>query len=167
MEFDRSPEEGSDLALAGEHLALCADRELGARAVIAVDDTTLGPAVGGVRYAPYPSTRAAVKECIRLAETMTLKNATAGLPYGGAKSIIVRDDPAVDREALMRFFARGVERLGGIYIPGVDIGTTVEDLAIVAEIAPDVACDTEDPLRGRPSVCSPGSGRRSSTRARS
>lgn len=145
MDIDRSPEDGSDLPWPGEHLVLCADRELGARAVIAVDDTTLGPAVGGVRFASYPSTKEAVTECVRLAEAMTLKNAAAGLPYGGGKSVIVRDEASVDREDLMRFFARGVKLLDGAYIPGVDVGTTVEDLAVVAEIAPDVACHTEDP----------------------
>ena len=93
---------------------LCADRELGARAVIAVDDTTRGPAVGGVRFASYPSTRAAVIECVRLSEAMTLKNAAAELPYGGAKSVIVRDG-AVEREALMRFFARNVKLLGKLH----------------------------------------------------
>ena len=133
-----------DLPWRGEQLLLCADRELGARAVIAVDDTTRGPAVGGVRFASYPSTRAAVIECVRLSEAMTLKNAAAELPYGGAKSVIVRDG-AVEREALMRFFARNVKLLGGSYIPGVDVGTTVDDLAVIAEIVPDVACDTEDP----------------------
>jgi leucine dehydrogenase len=144
VSFNELPGPAFDLPWTGEHLVLCTDRELGARAVIAVDDTTRGPGVGGVRFAPYPSTRAAVLECTRLATAMTLKNAAAGLPYGGAKSVIVRDG-AVEREALMRFFAHNVKLLGGRYIPGVDVGTTVDDLAVIAEIVPDVACDAEDP----------------------
>lgn len=123
---------------------MCPEEELGTPAVIAVHDTTLGPAVGGVRFAPYPSIDAAVTECTRLAEGMTLKNAAAGLPFGGAKSVIVRNGP-VDRTALMRSFARSVAELDGDYIPGVDVGTTIEDLALMEGIAPDVSCSREDP----------------------
>lgn len=130
---------------AGERLILCQDRRLGARAAIAIDDTTLGPGLGGVRFAAYETEQRAVEEAVRLAAAMTLKNAAAGLPYGGAKSVIVKDDPGADRTELMRWFGRNVEALGGTYIPGVDVGTSVADLAEMATIADDVACHDEDP----------------------
>ena len=71
-----------------EQLVLCRDDELGLRAAIAINDTTLGPGLGGVRCVRYPSDAAAITEAQRLAAAMTLKNAFAGLPYGGAKSVI-------------------------------------------------------------------------------
>ena len=74
-----------------EQVALCSDRASGLRAVIAIDDTTLGPGLGGVRWLPYPSEQAAVDEARRLARVMTLKNACADLPYGGGKSVILDD----------------------------------------------------------------------------
>jgi leucine dehydrogenase len=120
--------------------------------VIAVDDTTLGPGLGGVRWLAYPNPEAAEDEARRLARAMTLKNACADLPYGGAKSVLLKDD-AVDgghgsdavRQSQLRAFGRFVDRLGGTYIPGVDMGTSVEDLAVIGGVAHEVACDQEDP----------------------
>lgn len=128
-----------------EQLVLCDDHATGLRAVIAIDDTTLGPGLGGVRMKPYPSDADAVLEARRLAAAMTLKNAAAELPYGGGKSVIVLDRPVADREALMQAFGRFVARTGGAYLPGVDMGTTTEDLATVGSSGADVACDQEDP----------------------
>ncbi len=113
--------------------------------MIAVDDTTLGPALGGVRWKAYPSEAAAATEASRLAAAMTLKNAAAGLPYGGGKSVILDDGEPADRRATLRAFGRCVAQLDGAYIPGVDMGTTIDDLAVVGTVAPDVACSTEDP----------------------
>ncbi len=128
-----------------EQLVLCHDPRAGLRAVIAIDDSTLGPALGGVRMRAYPSEEAAVTEARRLAAAMTLKNAAADLPYGGGKSVILVDGPIVDREALLRSFGDFVRRCDGTYLPGVDMGTSVEDLAIVGEAGAEVACDEEDP----------------------
>ena len=132
-----------------EQLTVCSDRESGLRAVIAVDDTTLGPGLGGVRWLPYPTQQAAVDEARRLARTMTLKNACADLPYGGAKSVIIKDaagDAGTqhDRQAQLRAFGRFVARLGGAYLPGVDMGTSVADLAVIGGVTP-VSCNHEDP----------------------
>jgi len=128
-----------------EQLVLCRDDEVGLRAVIAIDDTTLGPAVGGVRFRAYPSEDAAIRECCRLAAAMTLKNAAAELPFGGAKSVILDTGAHIDREALMQRFGTFVARTGGAYIPGVDMGTTVEDLATMGTAGAEVACSEEDP----------------------
>jgi leucine dehydrogenase len=80
---------------------------------------------------------------------MTLKNALADIPYGGAKSVIVRqgDGPAdpVQRRTQLLAFARFVSRLGGAYVPGVDMGTSVGDLAVMATVAPWVSCNHDDP----------------------
>ena len=78
-------------------LAFGHDDATGMDAVIATDDTTLGPALGGVRWMPYPDMDAAVTEACRLARGMTLKNALAELPYGGAKSVILSQDGEADR----------------------------------------------------------------------
>lgn len=129
----------------GEQLMLCRDDEVGLRAVIAIDDTTLGAALGGVRLRAYRSEDAAVVECRRLAATMTLKNALAELPFGGAKAVICDAGTSVDRERLMRRFGEFCARAGGAYIPGVDMGTTVRDLATIAEAGAEVSCSQEDP----------------------
>jgi leucine dehydrogenase len=134
-----------------EQLTLCHDRASGLRAVIAVDDTTLGPGLGGVRWLAYPDEQAAEDEARRLARGMTLKNACADLPYGGAKSVLLKDDEPVDpdtdgrRQTQLRAFGRFVDRLGGTYIPGVDMGTSVEDLAVIGTVAHEVSCDHKDP----------------------
>lgn len=128
-----------------EQLVLCRDRASRTRAVIAVDDTTLGPALGGVRWVAYPSESAAVAEVRRLARGMTLKNACADIPYGGGKSVIMKEEGQGTREQVMRGFGRFVARLGGAYVPGVDMGTTIGDLALIGDVAPDVSCNHVDP----------------------
>jgi leucine dehydrogenase len=128
-----------------EQLVLCRDDAVGLRAVIAVDDTTLGPGLGGVRFRVYASEAAGVIECQRLAAAMTLKNAVAELPYGGAKSVILKRGAIEDRAALMRRFGEFLARTGGAYLPGVDMGTTCEDLAHIGEAGAEVSCAEEDP----------------------
>ncbi len=130
---------------AGEQLVLCNDERLQLRAVIAIDDTTLGPGLGGVRCVSYPSERAAITEARRLAAAMTLKNASAQLPYGGAKSVIIAPPSWADRAAAMRRFGEFVMRAGGAYLPGVDMGTTTGDLAVIGEAGAEVSCSDEDP----------------------
>jgi leucine dehydrogenase len=135
--------------MSSEQVTLCSDRESGLRAIIAIDDTTLGPGLGGVRWLPYPDESSARREACRLARVMTLKNACADLPYGGAKSVLLKDD-RVDsdgqvRAAQLRAFGSFVDRLGGAYLPGVDMGTSVADLAVIGGVAREVSCDREDP----------------------
>jgi leucine dehydrogenase len=128
-----------------EQVVLCSDPATGLRAVIAIDNTTRGPALGGTRYKAYPTDAAAITEAQRLGAAMTLKHAAADLPYGGGKSVIIDGGPVADRAALMQAFGRFVERLGGTYIAAVDMGTSVADLVEVARTTSSVACDDEDP----------------------
>lgn len=101
---------------------------LGLKAILVVDNVALGPAIGGVRMAPDVT----LEECFRLARAMSLKNAAAGLPHGGAKAVIAADPrrPAEERERLVRAFARAIE--GQVdYIPGPDMGTDETAMAWV------------------------------------
>jgi glutamate dehydrogenase (NAD(P)+) len=93
---------------------------VGLKAVVAIDNTACGPAVGGVRMAPDVST----EEAFRLARAMTLKNAAAGLPHGGGKSVIYGDPkmPLGEKERFIRAFAAAIGDLTD-YIPGPDMGT--------------------------------------------
>jgi len=133
----------------GETLLLCHDRASGLSAAIAVDDTTLGPGLGGVRWMSYPSFAAATEEASRLSRVMTLKNALAEIPYGGAKSVIMRQGDMVDqparRHAQLLAFGASLRHLEGAYVPGVDMGTSVADLAAIATVVPWVSCNHEDP----------------------
>ena len=92
----------------------------GVRAVVAVDNTTLGPAIGGVRMRPEVTPA----EVVRLARAMTYKNAAVGLPNGGAKAGIAAPPglSAVQREALIRSFATRIADITD-YLPGPDMGT--------------------------------------------
>ncbi|MDO5535754.1 MAG: Glu/Leu/Phe/Val dehydrogenase dimerization domain-containing protein [Propionibacteriaceae bacterium] len=140
---------GPDL-FATEQVITCRDDEVGLRAVIAIDDTTLGPGFGGVRWRPYPSTAAAVAEAQRLASAMTLKHALAELPYGGAKSVIIADGPvpaegSPERAAVMRRYADFLARTAGSYIPGVDMGTLVSDMQLIREHGAPAYCADVDP----------------------
>ncbi len=90
----------------------------GLRAIVVVDNTACGPAIGGVRLAADVS----VEEVFRLARAMTLKNAAAGLPHGGGKAGIVADPHAGDKPRLVRAFARAIREIAD-YIPGPDMGT--------------------------------------------
>ena len=102
----------------------------GLKAVLVVDNVACGPAIGGVRMAPDVSTG----ECFRLARAMTLKNASAGLPHGGGKSVIFAD-PGMDRlekEQLIRAFACAIRDIVD-YIPGPDMGTDESCMAWVKD----------------------------------
>ena len=103
---------------------------LNLRAVLVVDNVAAGPAIGGVRMAADVTT----EECFRLARAMTLKNAAAGLPHGGGKSVIVAD-PKQDperKETLVRAFAQTIEPITD-YIPGPDMGTNETAMAWVRD----------------------------------
>jgi glutamate dehydrogenase/leucine dehydrogenase len=103
---------------------------LALKAIVVIDNTACGAAIGGVRMAPDVS----VEECFRLARAMTWKNAAAGLPHGGGKSVIF-GDPRMDeerKEQIIRGFARSIENMVD-YVPGPDMGTDERSMAWVRE----------------------------------
>jgi leucine dehydrogenase len=111
-----------------EQLLLSHDPSCGYYGIIAIHDTTLGPALGGTRFWQYQSSDEAVIDALRLARGMTYKAAVAGINLGGGKSVIVGDNRRVDREALFRAHGRFVETLNGRYITAEDIGTSPTDM---------------------------------------
>ncbi len=114
-----------------EQVVFCHEPSCDYLGIIAVHDTTLGPALGGTRFWQYASTEEAVVDALRLARGMTYKAAVAGLSLGGGKSVIVGDNRRTDREALFRAHGRFVESLGGRYITAEDVGTSPSDMEFV------------------------------------
>ncbi len=111
-----------------EQVVFCSDNGVGLKAIIAIHDTTLGPALGGCRMWPYESEDEAIMDALRLARAMTYKASAAGLNLGGGKAVVI-GDPAKDKsEGLFRSLGRFVESLGGRYITTEDVGTTVGDM---------------------------------------
>ncbi len=110
-----------------EQLVFCHDKATGLRAIVAIHDTTLGPALGGCRMYPYAGEDEAIVDVLRLARGMTYKAAASGLNLGGGKSVIIGDPHTDKSEALFRSFGRYIETLGGRYIVAEDVGTSTED----------------------------------------
>lgn len=115
-----------------EQVVFCADRSAGLSAIIAIHDTTLGPALGGIRMRAYATEADAVTDALRLAQAMTYKAALAGLEYGGGKAVVIGNPLATQaptqREMLFRALGRSVESLNGHYIPTEDMGTSTADI---------------------------------------
>jgi leucine dehydrogenase len=119
------------------------DAASGLRAVLAVDDTTLGPAVGGIRTRAYPSLAAAAEDAARLARAMTMKTALGGVDAGGAKIVVV-DHPGFDRAAGFARLGQLVAELRGMVRTAGDLGTTAADLAAAARHCEYVNTSHED-----------------------
>ncbi|MCI0490145.1 MAG: leucine dehydrogenase [Blastocatellia bacterium] len=111
-----------------EQVVFCSDPSSDYRSIIVIHSTALGPAVGGTRFWNYSSEEEAVVDALRLARGMTYKNAVAGLPFGGGKSVIIGDNRTTDREKIFRAHGRFIETLGGRYIAGEDVGTSTTDI---------------------------------------
>ncbi|WP_239256991.1 Glu/Leu/Phe/Val dehydrogenase dimerization domain-containing protein [Listeria ilorinensis] len=116
-----------------EQVVFCQDEVSGLKAIIAIHDTTLGPALGGCRMWPYESEEEALIDVLRLAKGMTYKNAAAGLNLGGGKTVIIGDPKQDKSEAMFRALGRYVESLNGRYIIAEDVGTTVQDMDAIHE----------------------------------
>jgi leucine dehydrogenase len=114
-----------------EQVVMCHDRASGYRGIIAIHDTTLGPALGGLRFWNYASDDDAFVDVLRLSRGMTYKNAVAGLNLGGGKAVMIGDNRTTNREMLFRAHGRFVDSLGGRYISAEDVGTNVEDMDFV------------------------------------
>lgn len=123
--FDRLSEMGH------EQVVICHDKSSGYRGIIAIHDTTLGPALGGTRFWSYASDEEAVVDALRLSRGMTYKNAVAGLNLGGGKSVIIGDNKTPNREMIFRAHGRFVDSLGGRYVTAEDVGTSTGDMDFV------------------------------------
>lgn len=121
-----------------EQVAFWHDRATGLRSIIAIYDTTLGPALGGVRMYPYTTEEEALTDVLRLSKAMAYKSAAAGLNLGGGKAVII-GDPATDKsEGLFRSFGRFVDSLNGRYYTATDVGTMPDDMVYVRQETPYV-----------------------------
>jgi len=107
------------------------DKATQLRAIVAIHDSRLGPALGGCRFIEYDTHEAAFIDALRLARGMTYKAALAGLGHGGGKSVIIRPKQHFDRVALFRAFGRFIDDLRGHYITAEDSGTGLEDMEII------------------------------------
>lgn len=111
-----------------EQLVFCQDPGSGLKAIIAIHNTKLGPALGGCRMWKYTTEEQAVIDALRLAKGMTYKAALAGLQFGGGKAVII-GNPSTDKtEVMFRSLGQFVQKLQGRYITGIDLGTTVQDM---------------------------------------
>jgi leucine dehydrogenase len=150
-----SPADGGSTAfelareMGHEEVVIVQDRDCGLRAVIAIHDTTLGPAAGGTRMRPYARFDDAVVDALRLSRAMTYKAVHAGLDRGGGKAVIPGDPTRDKTRARLAAYARAVERLGGRFHTGGDMGIGAADVAVLSEFtrhvshtAPHASVDT-------------------------
>ena len=114
-----------------EEVVFCHDKSAGLKAIVAIHNTALGPALGGLRMWPYPCEEDALRDALRLARGMTYKAAVAGLNLGGGKAVLIGDPKTDKSEILFRAFGRFINSLGGRYITAEDVGTDVNDMEIV------------------------------------
>jgi len=118
---------------AHEQVLFVCDKTSAMTGIIAIHSTALGPAAGGCRMYPYATIDEALNDVLRLSRGMTMKNATAGLPLGGGKCVIIADPTAPGKEARIRAMARHVQRLAGSYWTAIDVGISAEDADLMAE----------------------------------
>ncbi|MCT4643297.1 MAG: leucine dehydrogenase [Bacteriovoracaceae bacterium] len=111
-----------------EEVVFFSDESSGLKAIVAIHDTTLGPALGGTRMWPYASIDEAVEDVLRLSRGMTYKAAVSGLNLGGGKAVIIGDPKTDKSEALFRAYGRYIESLNGRYISAEDVNITVDDI---------------------------------------
>lgn len=114
-----------------EQVVFCSDNATGLKAIIAIHNTTLGPALGGTRMWAYNNEAEALKDVLRLSRGMTYKAAISGLNLGGGKAVIIGDSSKSKSEALMRRFGKFVNSLGGKYITAEDVGIGTRDMEFV------------------------------------
>lgn len=116
-----------------EALYVCQDKASGLKAIVAIHNTVLGPAAGGIRMWRYASEREAIADAVRLAQAMTYKWAAAGASFGGGKCVVIADAATEKTETLLRSLGRFLQRLQGQFLAGTDVGTTIADMDILAQ----------------------------------
>src|SRR5690242_12654731 len=110
-----------------EEVVFCHNKDAGLKAIIAIHNSVLGPALGGLRMWPYATEQDALNDVLRLSRGMTYKAAVSGLNLGGGKAVII-GDPSQKSEAMFRAFGRFVQSLGGRYITAEDVNTSIADM---------------------------------------
>jgi leucine dehydrogenase len=131
-----------------EQVVFCHEPSAGYKGIIAIHNTTLGPALGGTRFWNYASDAEALIDALRLARGMTYKAAVSGLNLGGGKSVILGNPRTTRREMIFRAHGRFVDSLKGRYITAEDVGTSVEDMDYVqmeTEFVTGIASGSGDP----------------------
>jgi leucine dehydrogenase len=116
-----------------ESVSFFHDESSGMKAIVALHSTALGPAAGGCRMWPYATEEAALEDVLRLSRGMSFKNAMAGLPFGGGKSVILGDSRRDKSEQLLRAFGRCIESFGGRYVTAEDVGIGEGDIEVLAQ----------------------------------
>ena len=116
-----------------EQVLIYSDRSVGLKAIIAIHDTTLGPACGGTRIWPYESEAEALTDALRLSRAMTYKSAAADLALGGGKAVIIADSYSSKTEALLRSYGRFIDTLGGRYLTTTDVGSNGRDMEYIKQ----------------------------------
>lgn len=118
-------------ALGHEQVVFCQDPDTGLKAIIAIHNTVLGPALGGTRMWNYATEAEALNDVLRLSRGMSFKAAISGLNLGGGKAVIIGDSKKDKSEALFRKFGKFINSLGGKYITAEDVGTSTKDMEYV------------------------------------
>ena len=132
-----------------EELVFARDEETGLKAIIAIHDTTLGPALGGTRMWNYESEEDALYDVLRLSRGMSLKNAGCGLKNGGGKAVIIGDPRKLKNEAFFKAYGRFIESLAGRYYTAEDVNINTQDIAYMQETTKYVTGTRE--IGGNPS----------------
>ena len=122
-----------------EDVRFVTNDECGLRAIIAVHSTHLGPAAGGCRFWHYAKDEEALVDALRLSRGMSYKNAMAGLPLGGGKSVILANQERSKSPGLLHAFGKAVDQLGGRYVTAEDVGMSVADMIEVSRTTKFVA----------------------------
>ena len=124
---------------AHEELHFITNEECGLKAIIAVHSTHLGPAAGGCRFWRYEDEAQAVTDALRLSRGMSYKNAMAGLPLGGGKSVILADANSTKTPEMLHMFGKAIDHLCGRYVTAEDVGMSVADMIEIRRNTPFVA----------------------------
>jgi len=116
-----------------EQIVYVRDEALGLKAIIAIHDTTLGPALGGSRFRNYATEEEALFDVLRLSRGMTLKNATAGLALGGGKAVLIGDPAKLKSRKFFNRYGEFINSLGGKYYTAEDVNVGADDVAMIGE----------------------------------
>ena len=119
-------------SLGHKKVVFCNYPDTGLKAIIAIHDTTLGPALGGTRMLNYATETEALEDVLRLSRSMTYKAAITGLNLGGGKAVIIGDSRKGKSEAMMRSYGRFIQNLNGEFITAEDVGTTTKDMEYIS-----------------------------------